>query len=167
MMSRTSTAKADRRRLAAVIVLTAIVRMAETAVDAVDVRVAAAAGIVGAVGAADGLAAAGGIVADAGDRVEAAEGTKKFLPRIVADSHSMKGHDVSRGLFSDRWVKPRSDCAGHFELWVRAKSGASQGDPANRRFSPMCTYLHRTEQRSVWFFPVGSCRKLEVSGGPA
>jgi hypothetical protein len=74
MMSRTSTGKAGRRRLAAVIVLMEIVRMAEIVVDAEDVLVAAG-GIVAAAGVADVLVAVvAGIVADAAGR--AGEGTK-------------------------------------------------------------------------------------------
>ena len=68
---------------AAVIVLTAIVRMAEIVADAVDVPVAAGA-IVDAAGAADGLVAAGGIVDAAG---LAGEDTRTSLPRIYTDSH--------------------------------------------------------------------------------
>jgi|SRR5271154_1067109 len=38
---------------------------------------------------------------------------------------------------------------------------------ANRRFSPMCTYLHRKEQKPALSFPFGSGRKAEASGVPA
>jgi len=87
MMSRTSTAKAGQRRLAAAIVLTVIVRMAETVVDAVVVP-AAADEIVDAADAVDVLVAADGIVAGAAGR--AGEGTKNLchgFARIHADSH--------------------------------------------------------------------------------
>jgi hypothetical protein len=84
-MSRTLIARAERHRLElVVIVLTEIVRMAETVVDAVEGPVAAG-GIVDAAGAVDVLVGVGdGIAADAAGR--AGEGTRN-LPRICADSH--------------------------------------------------------------------------------
>jgi hypothetical protein len=81
-MSRTSIAKADRRRLAlAATVLTAIVRTGETAVDAAAVP-AAVAVIADAAVVAEGLAAAvAGIVADAA--VRAGEDTKFFATDLA------------------------------------------------------------------------------------
>ena len=100
MTSRTSIAKEGRHRLGlAVIVLpAAIVRMAETGVDAVvDVPVVAVDGIVAdaAVGAVDVRAAAvavEGIVADAAARAE--EGTKFF----VADSNGLRQKVMARAV---------------------------------------------------------------------
>jgi len=94
-LSQTSTAKADLRRSAAAIVLMEIGRrMAETEVDAVDVR-AAAGGIVDAAGAVVGLVAvADGIAADAAGR--AGEDTRNFLPRICTDQHGYEKEATAR-----------------------------------------------------------------------
>ena len=80
--SQTSIAKAERRWVEA-IVLTVIVRMAESVEDAGDVR-AAADGIADAVGAVDVGVAADATVADVAGL--AGEDTK-FSPRICTDSH--------------------------------------------------------------------------------
>ena len=85
-MNRTSIGKVVRRRLAVAIVLMAIGRMVEIAVDAAEGPVAAGE-IVDAAGAVEGWVAADGIVADAAGRAE--EGT-----RIIATD--LRGNERPR-----------------------------------------------------------------------